>query len=551
MEGSMFKDNTLEEFMSAVDIRNQQLKDRSIVVQDLFKQQAETGAALEKNLAEQGEQSQIVLRAKETAALETQTRVLDQAAKMGVLPGVNSEVLDAVSDEWKKAKFASIEKQQKLAKDLDVKFFDHPVDYVVAQIKMEDTITEAERAAARSGQASKEFADIQSVTQHLPGQMAALAATRSAATLDATLKGNQLLTDEAVNKQKIANAGINLQGIQMLDNMNAQQVNNLSTALSVQQAAKSFEMQKAQFAQSQKMFQFQVEDRMEKLEQKKLDRQELDNMADIVRKGASVAGFGEIAAFPTAKIIQMLNMKDAKTLDFLRSGMATEATGHPIISDDAGQTARVIAQHSAPLRPEQKNMKDFFTDVWVTATSPEGGMKGKYDNTKLDQVTVGARGIAVAKATNQMQNIKAGDNSNIYSPPPLPAVFESAPIKNSVWGQKVLAPQMVGGQLKEFNPDQLASLTATSIRKGEISFKEAAEGLQAAFGTARLINNTTRNYVGMGLPPQSGYNTILNTGTGAKKYNMETAQDVNTVLSKLMVMMDKNSNPMRTPGYHD
>lgn len=551
MEGSMFKTETLDEFMRSVDIKNNELKARSAVVSDIFAKQAEEGKKIEEAIQSKGDNSAIVLRAKETADLQTQTNVLNQAAKMGIAPGVDSSVLDKVADEWKQAKLASIDKQQKLAKDLDVKFFEHPLDYVVAQVKMEGTITEAERAAARSGEATRNFADIQQLTQHLPGQMAALAATKSQATLDATMAENAAMTNAAVSKARIENAGIQVQGIQALNNMSAQELNNKHTALSVKQQAEQFELQKKQFAQSTEMFKMQMEDRLERMNQKKMDRDELESQANVVRKGAAVAGFEGVAAYPTNKIIQMLNMRDAKTMDFFKAGMATEATGHPILGEDAGQVAKIINQHLAPLRPEQATIKTFYQEVWSEASSPEGGLKGRYDPTKLDQVTNGATKIAINKAASQMGNIKTGDNTNIYAAPPLQNVLDLGPVKNTAWAAKVMAPQMVTGELKEFNPQQLASLTAEAVRSGKINFKEAAEGLQSAFTGSVELNNRTKNFKGMGLPEQVGFTTSMNDGGSIKKYNLTQAQDVNKILSKLLIISENSANPMRVAGPHD
>lgn len=557
--GSMFKDSTLDEFFAQTEARNKELQARSSQVQKIFEQNQASADLIDKAMASQGENSQIVLRAKETASLEAQTKTLNQAAKLGVAPGVNSEILDAVSEEWKAAKLDSIKKQRTLARDLDVKFFDNPIDYIVAQIKMEGTITAAERSAARSSEATRNFADIQQLTQQMPGQMAAITATKSEATLQATLDINASDTMKAREQNRINAAGVQIQGIQLLDSMDAQRINNLHTTLSVKQQAASFELQKQQFEQSKKAFAIQMEERMERLAQKKADRDELELLANSVRKGAAVAGFENVTAYPTAKIIQMLNMKDAKTVDFLKSGMATEATGYPILSDDAGQSARIIAQHSAPLRPEQKAIKSLFQEGLQEAATPEAGVKGKYDNTKMDQVTQGARGIILAKATAQMANIKAGDNTNIYAPAPLMNVLDMGPVKKTAWAQKVMAPQIITGVLKETDPDQLISLTAVAIKEGKISYKDGAEGLQTFFSTATTLNNVTKNYKGMGLPDQVGFNTNVTAAFNQKvKKNLTSAQDIGNILNSRMIdnkMRDPSSpeylGPFMAPGSTD
>src|SRR4051812_35830124 len=166
-----FKPGNVDDFMSDVLSRNQALAERSAVVQDIFAKQEQDAAAIINAQQSQGDNTQIVLAAKELASLDAQQKTQALATNLGINPGANSEVLDKIAEEWKSSKLDAIDKRKKLKDDLAVKFFDHPVDYVVAQVKMEGTIKEAEAAAARSGAAMKDMADIQNLTQQIPLQM--------------------------------------------------------------------------------------------------------------------------------------------------------------------------------------------------------------------------------------------------------------------------------------------------------------------------------------------------------------------------------------------
>lgn len=542
----------LTELLDAVGATNQKLIDRSSEAQQILDSQKEAGDRLVAAQKTEGENTQIVQQAKELSALQQQQQTQSLASKMGINPNGAADVLDAVANEWKTATLNSIDKNKKLSDDLNVSFFDHPVDYVVAQVGMDKTIAQAKNASDRRGEAQKSFADIQTLTQQMPAQMAALSNTRTAATVQATLDAATAALIAKTEKTRIDLAGVQTDGLVRLNQMDTQQLNNMNTGFAMKNQQAHLDLARSQFALQQKAVQLQMEDRADRIETRKSDRAELEDTATTIRTGASIMGYEGASILPTNKIIGRLNSKDPMIMDMWKAGLASEATGHPVLSDSPGDVARIIVTNNAPLRPEQAAIKTFMQDVWHQSASAESAIAGGYDPKKLSDVTRAASGIALKNAATQMQNIKSGDNANIYSPPPLPTVLDLGPVKSSVWYDKVMKDQASTGQLKDFNPDQLISLTAGAVKNGTISFNDAAIGLQAAFGGARALNNLTRNYAGFGLPLQNGYNVKLQTGLGnVKNYNLVTPQDINSVLTKRISDEYSQSNPFAAPGFHD
>lgn len=536
---SAFSPGNMDDFMAAVGMKNEELKKRSDVVQDIFAQQETEAAQILTAQQSQADNSQIVLQAKQIADLDAQNKVQTQATRMGINPGVSSEVLDKISDEWKASKLDSIDKRKHLKDALEVKFFEHPIDYISAQFHMEDTVNEAEAATARSKEAGANMAEIQSLTQQLPGQMAALSATRSAATVQATMEGSRALLDEKLARQKIENGGIQVQRLAALSTMDSQQLSNLNTAMNMQNqkaqlgiSQQHLALAQKQFTETSKMNAAALEDRLIKLEEHKDDRQQLEDAANMVRQGAAAYGFKNVTAFPTSKIVTMLNSKQANIVDFYRAGMQSQATGKPIISDDIGQTVRSVVQHGAPLMPEQASMKTFLQDVYSETQTPQAAAAGGYNPAKPEEFVRGARIVALKKAAGEMSNIKFGDNTNIYAPPPLPTVLETKAVKDSKWYGTVMAVQAQAGGLKEVNPDQLITMTAQAVKDGKLSHADAVSGLQHVFTSAVAINNATKNYEGMGLPPQTSFNTKTKNGFGVdQKVNLLAPQDIGKLIS--------------------
>lgn len=539
---SMFKPGDTEDLMKAVGLRNDELQKRSAAVQDIFAEQKAAEADLLKQQGTVGENSQIVLQAKELSALDVQDKTLAQANKLHINPGGSSELLDQISNEWVASKQDGIAKRAKLKADMEVSFLEHPIDYVVAQIGMEKTVHQAEVANARTGAAMKDMADIQNLTQQLPGQMAALAKTRTSATVQATLEGAAAQIATNLDKIKIDNAGTNINRITALNNMNKEQLGNLTTAITVKFQQHSQDNQDAhlKLAQSsavlaEKQFNLNYEARQEALEMKKLDRLDMADMTTLIRKGASGMGI-DISKLPDQRILQMVNSKNADVSDYYKAGLASESAGTPIVSLDSGRAARMIVQHNAPLRLEQKPIATMMRSSWEEAQNNTfASQNGGYDTKNIEGVTVGARTSVNRKALAMQADINPADGSNIYSAPPLPSVLAVKGVQDTKWYQSVMAPQMQAGGLKEFNPEQLLAITAQAVKSGKISYNEGAEGLKNTFGAAVALNNATKNYEGFGITPQGSFNTKIPNSIGVPtKYNLLTPQDLTRALNSKM-----------------
>jgi hypothetical protein len=530
----MFKPGNVGDIMDAVGINNENLIKRSALVQDIFAQQDKDAADMVSNMGVAGNSSQIVLKAQQLADLDAQNKGQQLATNLGINPGVSSDVLDKISEEWKASKLDAIDKRQKLAHDLDIKFLDHPVDYVKAQMGLESTVRNAEIAAARSNAATKDFADLQTLTQNIPGQMAALKQTKTAATVQATLEGAAAEIATKMDAQKIANAGINVNRINALNTMDSQQLQNLGVAMQTKNSAESLALSQQhmalaekQFVETQKANKLAAEDRLERLNEKKEDRVQMKDAADTVRLGAATMGFKDISAWPDAKIITMLNSKRADIVDFYHTGINTQSAGKPMVSEDPGQVGRMIVQHNAPMTAAQGTVKTFLRDNFLEAGSTQAATVGGYDRTKPELVAGAARTSAIAKAKAQQGNIDIGNANNIYAPPPLESVLSVNGVNKTAWYTSVMAPQMVTGALKETNPDQLISLTAAAIKAGKVSHAEGIKGLTLAFTAAAAVNNSTKNYDSVGLPMQTSFNTKLPDAMGVpRNYNLLTPQDV-------------------------
>lgn len=103
-------------------------------------------------------------------------------------------------------------------------------------------------------------------------------------------------------------------------------------------------------------------------------------------------------------------------------------------------------------------------------------------------------------------NIATGDNSNPYHSAPFTVLEQFKAVASTALYQKVLKAL----ELKETNPQTIMDASIAGILSGTVSPEEAAEGIEAIFDTAALVNNTNEGgFRRVGLPNQTTYNTLL------------------------------------------
>jgi hypothetical protein len=535
-------DNGLSDLLAAVGMSNQELVKNSAAAKEIVAGQAQASQEAQDAVSKQGDAAGIISKAKDVATQHAESIVQKQAAAMGANPDESGEIMTTLASGWKNAAINAEDKASKLEHDLSISFFEHPLDYVVAHINMDKTIQQADAAVAHRESAFHALSEAHKNVQDSVASANALKSTVTDATMQANLDTIAGQIDQKKAELKLQNGGIQLQGLRDLGSMSLQQVTNLSSAYTAQTQAEQLQIAKRGQTIAEEHLQLakqsadlQKKEWEQKVADKSATKEDLKNIADTVRAGAAASGIQ--LPDSDSKVVTMFNMKQAHYLDWFNAGVVSNSTGKPIVSDNPGVAARMVVDTNAPLRPEQGTVKTLLVNSWTKAVSPQGGLEGKYDNTKKDQVTQGAGVFAVKEATKMMGNIDPKDGSNIYAAPPLTAVTQVPAIQTSKWYSSVLKPHMATGELREFQPEQLTSMTIQSIKDGQISFKDAVDGLQGVHAAAMALNNSTKNYTGFGLPDQKGFKVRLSATPGfslPRTFDLSTTQDVTNLLMSRM-----------------
>jgi hypothetical protein len=351
---------------------------------------------------------------------------------------------------------------------------------------------------------------LQSFTQQAVQTNNALGAVKSTVELDATLNRTRDLLDADIGKQRLLSLGMDKRGIAELDSMSQQELINAQTGENIKNDRARMQMAREQFAQQKTMNNLAIEDRMLRLQKDQLAEQDKQTMMKVFVDGAAVLG-KDLSGVPANKLEMMMKF-NPESKDYLRVGLNTLTTNHPVISDSAGESGMMIMNTSAPLAPHQAALKDWLVSSVQRAAGGEiikspDGKQVLTDRSDVKGVSSAASYLAVTGAGAQQSNIKFGDATNIYKAPPLPVIAAIPDIANSAFGQKVLAPALASGVLQDFNPDQIKSMVIKAIKDKTLTYQEAIVGGNSMFAAVPAHNNRYMNYKGFGLPNQEGYKT--------------------------------------------
>ncbi len=548
----------LEELLDAVGVSNKQLAASSESVKGIIAERKQAQDEVITAMQTQGKNSLVVQQAEELAALKAQNQATKVATTLGTNMNDSAEILTKISAEWKTATQDAIDKRQKLGKAMDVKFTDDPLGYLAAQFLLPSLSREADAATTRRNDAASALNEAQVATQQLPKTTAATAEARSDATVQATLEQAAAKINQGVATAKIQNSVWNLQGIESLNKISLEQVNLQHTAFASKMQEANLQIARENLDESKKTRELHFADISARMEDRKANQAELNEMATTMKIGLASMGFPGAMGLPTSKLMQMAKMPMYASA--LEVGIYTEATGAnsdkitQVLGITPAEVAKNIVLSKAPMSTiQQGSVRPLFQNTWDEIADPKNAIKfGLDEKAKPEQVMKVIGKEITKRAQFQLSDIKPGDNSNIYAAPSLDVIAAVPAVQSSTFFQKVLAPQVAAGGLKEINPDQLMTLATKAIRDKTISFEDARVGLQGMFGAVRNYNNAYKNFGGLALPLQDGYRTRLSNGLSASKiYDLTRPQDIGNLLSTTLLGQDRLLQSTIKTGFFD
>jgi len=471
--------------------------------------------------------------------LDAQEAARSVAASYGGNPDDVSFIMNKLATQWQDTESQRMQALDVVTKKQSVNFFDDPLTWLSNKLTVNTDIAQYNDLEEKSNALYDQLEKINTLNSSTAQSMKAIAQTQTAATVAAT---SDLAAQKATIAAKTASIqGLlyNVKGVQDITQMGQEQVDNTVKGAQTAIAAGHLAVAQAQLAVSEKELSMKADLYAEETKQKQQQDATDAFVADTTNKGRAALG---LAPLPPAKIFAMFKL-GGEVGDSLKhqytAGAMTDAIGKPIIASSSGTAARVLATASSPLattNPAVKPVVDLLEGSYQAARSPQAiaqlGINPK-DVSTLDNAV---SGIVQQRVGAMGQNIKPGDQSNIFQAPPLSALATLKSVQGNPVYTKVLEPQIKAG-MAETDPNKIISLTVDAIHQGKISLNDASIGIAGLFSSAAALNTSTKDFTRFGIAPQATYNTMLNgTGVfgGSTKIDLTNKAQVTTAIMKMM-----------------
>lgn len=514
---------------------NATLDQRYGVVKNL---QAEKQAANEDQIVQAatiGDNNKIVKSAQLLADQEAQRRTVVTAANMGVTGSQDTaDLLNTRAAQWKAASEDALAKKDKLREDSEIQFLQNPAGYIRAQFYMENTAREAQNAEDKKIQIAQDIVQVQGMTQEAAKTYNAIKQTTTAASVKASLDIVEAETKTGINTLKAANAGILIQDLAVLNGLDSAKLSNLNVAAGAKMDLARLGIAYEQLSLSKQSIKMQADEFRERMDLKKVTKEELDVTGQLLSEGLAIIGRGKGEKIPSTMVAGLFKTPEGQ--EAYTRAIQSRLVGSPVVASSLGELTRIVGKDGAPLMPQQSAIRNLLGSSFAIASdetkAKEYGIKVT-DHKNLQDVQSGAAQLVTQQATEYLKNIKPGDKSNPYSAPPYSTVMEIPGVQQSPLYQKVLKPQHAAGGIQEFNPQNVVASVAAGIKAGTITHAEGAQGLLAMFNGIVKTNQIQQNYMGMHLPQMDGYRTtIISPGGTPAIRNMNSLPDINVILDQ-------------------
>ncbi len=485
-----------------------------------------------------------VVRAQEEALLKAQQNTTRAATAFGSNMNDPAEIITRLGTEMNQRYQRSTELAADIADKKSMNFFSDPIGYLRMAIELPSQIGEYNKEAQLYNMAESHLISMNNLTQEIAKTQATITPVRTQATVEATVNLEAAKAKNAADAIRLNGVKWNRDAIREVTAMNIQQLQLKKSAYELQATQENRAFQREQL-------QLQRELRLEALEAKRLDQEAQQQMVLDVKTGLGVLGFTDVNNLAPSKVINYLKLKDPIYAEALSIGMTKNATGRSEISQNPAIAAEILIRTKAPEDPNTSATHTALKEAYGAASEgrslnpivppPQG-----FDAKDRAQVLALANANALWKAQSDLKTIKPNDYSNIYLAPAGTSIAALPAVQSDPFFAKVLAPQIATG-FNDSNPDRVLSLAVSSISKGEVTFEQAAQGITLYYNAAIKLNDSLKNYSGVGLPNQEvtmdgggGYNALVKSQfRGTEIVDMSDRIAVNKALSlRLMAMQN-------------
>jgi hypothetical protein len=483
-----------------------------------------------------GSDDQVIQTQQAQGLLQAQTAARQVASSYGGNPDDVSFIMNQLGQQWQQTEQKQLDAEKVIQQKQSVSFLDDPLQWLSNKLTVNTDINNYNNLEAQSNQLYDQLNKINDLNTKTAESMKAIAQTQTAATVAATSDLAAQKATAAAATARIQGILYNVKGVQDVTTMGQDQVDNAVKGAQTAIAEGHLAVAQQQLVIEGKEWAMKADLYAQDIKDKQAADAADATVADQTNRGRAAMG---LPPLPSAKIFSLFKM-GGEAGEALKqqytAGALTDVTGKPMIAPTTGTAARMLATSQSPiattnpaLAPVTNVLAKAYADARNPANMQMAGVKNNQDMDVLTSNLVGQQVNAMAG------NIKTGDNTNMFSAPPLTSLASLQSVKDNPLYQKVLMPAVKTG-MSETDPQKILQLAASAVQQGQISLQDAVKGYSSLFNSAVQLNNSTRDYTRFGIAPQHTYNTTMGTGIfgGQVAIDLTNPAQVSTAFMKYM-----------------
>lgn len=531
---------TLADILTQTAQQNSLLNSNVDKITNIYSGAVEKGAVVAESARTAGESAALVKSAQELGMLTAQNNTTKAALALGTKMDDVSEIVTSVAADMQDSYSRARADLETIRENQSTSLLEDPVGWLGIQLGGGDAAIASYTANKNIYEASSShLSAINALTTQTAQTQAAIAETRTAASVEAAAKGLQAETDAKVAAIEQQNLLLNVQGLDAVSKLNQAQLANLYNARQAIQSDKAFAMQQESHAMAMK----EARARLAKAEADGDD----SALVRWTEQGMAVLTGGKAPKLSRKDTMTLIKMKEPMYAEALAIGARAEMTGGITISPNSGEAAVIVAKTKASLpagmEPVTYLLNSAVSDVMT-------GKAGKVVDTKDPKAITAASGDGINNAVRRMAaNVNSSDPKvNIYALPPLKSIATTNPaVAETPLFSRVLAPQVQTG-MTDFEPNRIISLALAGIKRGDITPEEAITGITTLTRAGYEINNQLRQYTAVGIPAQVGYKTKIERPDMTMPITIDMANDTavgREISRQLMMARRKDAGSMK------
>lgn len=449
-------------------------------------------------IGRQAEAAKVVKAQESAGLLQAQEQSRRAATSLGTNMSDASQVVTMLGQTMRDS-YANLRAQTaKVAKINAGATLSNPLGLIYDIIAGDEARANLQGAQDQFDLAAKTLQSLNQATQQTAATNKAIAETKSEASNQAELEFIDAQTQVALaqNRQKLA--GVDTRLFAALDSMNARQV--------------SMAVQGYGLVAQEEQRQWQRAMREADLELRSDAKKEATATLELYNAGLAALGHNRQVDAASMKLESQVNRKQ---FDFVLSAGLSAMNGTGVKYGQAPLDALGnIQQFRIDLPPAQTQLAKSLSMQLSQGLNPASlvqaglakdqadAMMKLSDKKNLPQLQSAYLSQVGAM---QLNSIDIRNDGNIYAPPPLDSLKGKAELNNNPFLRDYLLPTVEAGGNIKWDPSAMIKQGAETVMAGNHTSAEVAEGMAWIANQFMLMNDTTKNYRGFGLPTMSEF----------------------------------------------